>query len=1205
MPPLVRLRAFCALPLVLGTLLAGVVALGGSASAAPVACVASTVVVTPLHSPDGSLRPFYADFARTSTKHSGYVGYELSGASGVLSSDVWIKLSTAAGGVINRAANQSPLIPVRATSQSGRPVVYAYLTATAATSSSQSWTVEVWNGKPGQAGSTQVCTASDGFSKVIDVISASANKIDSVSVSTSSPAIGGSFKITAAGDTGTMGAGDAADQVSGKGVFSMAPAMEDSWPADSFALTGVSVSIGGTTSKDKLRIYPGTSAAGAYTVVYAFTVRKQASGSTAVYPVQNIASGTQVKYTGSYPSTVVRIAQPTVATTLLKSTQSLTGPPYLVGYEVAVSNTSASPVVLDYLRDTPTSASPWSFVTGSGRLGGSAISDPANDAGTLVFSGPFTVPGATGGSAGRLVFSYSLSIGGPLSNSIVGQVGDVVLGGSNAGDNQVTVDPSRPVVTTATLPAGETGTTYGQTLSASGGSGSYTWALTSGSLPAGLSLNGTTGRIAGTPTLAGSADFTVTVTDGNSATGSRSFRLTIVDAASRDVTSPSGSLSLNGGAVSTTARLVTLGLAASDAVGVTRYRATEGSDCSSASWVDVTPAVSYVESGALVLSSGEGTKTACAQYGDAAGNTSPEYTASIYLAVPPSVVLTTDAPEPTNAAFTVTATFSEPVSGFSLDDIAPTNAIAANLAGSGSTYTFDVIPTADGAVSVSVGANVTTDAAGNGNLAAAPLARMYDGTRPSVSLSSSAPDPTTGSFAVMARFSEDVTGLGVSGVSVLNGAAANLAGSGTTYTFDVTPAQAGTVTVTVEESAASDLAGNGNTAAAPLQREYAPSAPRVTMTAHPEASTAETSARFAFEADVTATYACSLDDASFTDCASPLDLSGLALGAHRFVVRGRTASGATATASFSWTVVAGPALKFTLTPPADSQPDVAIAWRSATGDVTFTCSLDAAVFAPCPSPLILSDLRDGAHTFTVRATASDGAVKSETVTWTVRRRPARPPARVVIVSKMTAADMLGRPRGFRQATDRARSKGPFTRRLDVKLRIPTPAELESNVVFISNDPDFNSQRVFPIAQDELYEWTLRAGPSGQRVVYIRFADEPDAAVGVSTIVLDQELPGFRPVFAGTGHDRWAIRPPHATEPTVRACGFARRWLRIDRHDGFSGLNGVQIASNPNHPHAWRPFVPTFSYEMRGCVVYVRIEDRVGNISAWHRVVTSR
>jgi hypothetical protein len=68
-------------------------------------------------------------------------------------------------------------------------------------------------------------------------------------------------------------------------------------------------------------------------------------------------------------------------------------------------------------------------------------------------------------------------------------------------------------ITPTSLPNGEVGVAYSQTLSISGGSGSYTWSISAGALPAGLSLSAT-GTISGTPTAAGVAKFTVKVNDG-------------------------------------------------------------------------------------------------------------------------------------------------------------------------------------------------------------------------------------------------------------------------------------------------------------------------------------------------------------------------------------------------------------------------------------------------------------------------------------------------------------------------------------------------------------------------------------------------------------------------------------------------------------------------------------------------------------------
>jgi hypothetical protein len=83
----------------------------------------------------------------------------------------------------------------------------------------------------------------------------------------------------------------------------------------------------------------------------------------------------------------------------------------------------------------------------------------------------------------------------------------------------ITVNPAVSVTTTS-LPAGVIGTGYNQTLTAAGGISPYTWAVTTGSLPAGLTLNAATGAISGTPsgTFTGTANFTVTVTDNESPT---------------------------------------------------------------------------------------------------------------------------------------------------------------------------------------------------------------------------------------------------------------------------------------------------------------------------------------------------------------------------------------------------------------------------------------------------------------------------------------------------------------------------------------------------------------------------------------------------------------------------------------------------------------------------------------------------------------
>ncbi len=75
------------------------------------------------------------------------------------------------------------------------------------------------------------------------------------------------------------------------------------------------------------------------------------------------------------------------------------------------------------------------------------------------------------------------------------------------------------VTTTSPLPLAPLNTPYSTTLAATGGTGSYTWAVASGStLPSWLSLNSSTGVLSGTPTTDATATFAVTVTDAASST---------------------------------------------------------------------------------------------------------------------------------------------------------------------------------------------------------------------------------------------------------------------------------------------------------------------------------------------------------------------------------------------------------------------------------------------------------------------------------------------------------------------------------------------------------------------------------------------------------------------------------------------------------------------------------------------------------------
>jgi hypothetical protein len=82
-------------------------------------------------------------------------------------------------------------------------------------------------------------------------------------------------------------------------------------------------------------------------------------------------------------------------------------------------------------------------------------------------------------------------------------------------------------ITTSSLSAATVGSAYSQTVTAAGGQTPYTWSVTSGSLPSGLTLNGSTGVISGTPSGAGAFSFTVQVNDANATTATKALSISV------------------------------------------------------------------------------------------------------------------------------------------------------------------------------------------------------------------------------------------------------------------------------------------------------------------------------------------------------------------------------------------------------------------------------------------------------------------------------------------------------------------------------------------------------------------------------------------------------------------------------------------------------------------------------------------------------
>ena len=153
------------------------------------------------------------------------------------------------------------------------------------------------------------------------------------------------------------------------------------------------------------------------------------------------------------------------------------------------------------------------------------------------------VVSATGGTGGGYTFSVSAgSLGAGLAlNAATGVISGTPTtagtrnftiraqdsgGGSGTRAYSITINAAI-AVNPASLPGGTVSVAYSQSVTASGGNGTFTYTISAGALPAGLALNAPNGLISGTPTTPGPTSFTIRATDGNGASGSRAYSVTI------------------------------------------------------------------------------------------------------------------------------------------------------------------------------------------------------------------------------------------------------------------------------------------------------------------------------------------------------------------------------------------------------------------------------------------------------------------------------------------------------------------------------------------------------------------------------------------------------------------------------------------------------------------------------------------------------
>lgn len=169
------------------------------------------------------------------------------------------------------------------------------------------------------------------------------------------------------------------------------------------------------------------------------------------------------------------------------------------------------------------------------------VSTSSLTAGTVGISYSQTLA-ATGGTtpftwskkSGSLPAGLTLSTTGVISgtptttgtNTFTVQVKDKVAKTATK-SLSITINAGPLSLTTVSLADGYLASAYSQTLTATGGKTAYTWAITSGALPSGLTLAVSTGVISGTPAASGTKNITIQVKDAANTTATKSLTITV------------------------------------------------------------------------------------------------------------------------------------------------------------------------------------------------------------------------------------------------------------------------------------------------------------------------------------------------------------------------------------------------------------------------------------------------------------------------------------------------------------------------------------------------------------------------------------------------------------------------------------------------------------------------------------------------------
>ena len=429
------------------------------------------LVVTPLHG-----KAFYTDLKNG--VNATYVGYSVTNQTSSNLDNIWVSLDNfrAVSGVsvlniANAADSNQPVLPsdpgtmpVGRIIAGGTSYVYFLIKATDVSTFAQRHDVRIYRGNQSEGGvsygSNYNCYYE--FAGATRTLAASANKVTSISVDSANPKLGSVVTVTVNGATGVGGAGDSTMDAD---AMWLSPASVSTWPTRALRLetTKLTVKYKKQDNSTKWDVFNNTlliknvgcsspcttafKSGTTYVAEFKFRIIGSASSDPAVKPVAQIASGTQMKHTSTYPSTIslIPIVNPPKSVTVTKAidptyTINKVGNNWLTKYKVTITNGDTSDVVVDEVIDYPSSSVTLlpnsvayidKYRTSSTTLNPSPTSKDAY--GKYHFVGPFTVA-----ASGTATVTYIMQLPAPTSGSVTytnqafGQVGPTLIGASTS-----------------------------------------------------------------------------------------------------------------------------------------------------------------------------------------------------------------------------------------------------------------------------------------------------------------------------------------------------------------------------------------------------------------------------------------------------------------------------------------------------------------------------------------------------------------------------------------------------------------------------------------------------------------------------------------------------------------------------------------------------------------------------------------------------